>query len=229
MGSLIKMTKRQAAGAAAAMLVTAMIAGCSYVVTGTAHWPGAKLERAVLTEADFAPGVRYQRVIRDGGEPDSAGAPPPMLSLPTGCTDGLTRDIASDAERGPGSAAEYMVAYDGARMVITVLTWSLNLERLAATAERCSQYETFFEPSDPGIPVTTTRLQAPREAALVYRQTMYLGGEESSVYFSFENVGSMAVFAIAFPTPDPSISVKSVLPQTFLEITGKQAARADAP
>ena len=32
-----------------------------------------------------------------------------------------------------GSAAEYAVAYDGARMVITVLTWQLDLDRLAAT------------------------------------------------------------------------------------------------
>ncbi|MCB1743634.1 MAG: hypothetical protein KDK91_24880, partial [Gammaproteobacteria bacterium] len=75
---------------------------------------------------------------------------------------------------------------------------------------------------------TTTRLPSPRGDALVYQQTMYLGGDESSVYFSFENVGSMAVFAIAFPTPDPSIPVKGTLPQTFLEITEEQAARAEA-
>lgn len=211
-----------------AVLVTAMLAGCSQLVTGSAQWPGVKLERAVLGEGDFAPGALYQRIIRDKGEPDGAGAPPPMLSLPRGCTDGLTRDIASTAERGAGSAAEYMVAYDGAKMVITVLTWPLDLERLAATAERCAEYETFFDPSAPGIPVTTTRLPSPRGNALVYQQTMYLGGEESSVYFSFENVGSMAVFAIAFPTPDPSIPVKGALPQTFLEITERQAARAEA-
>ena len=172
--------------------------------------------------------MRYQRIIRDRGEADGADAPPPMLSSPKGCTDGLTRDIASTAERGAGSAAEYVVAYDGARMVISVLSWQLNLERLAATAERCAEFETFFEPSDPGIPMTTTRLPSPRGDALVYQQTMRLGGEETSVYFSFENVGSMAVFAIAFPTPDPSVPVKGTLPQTFLEITGKQAARAEA-
>ena len=181
----------------------------------------------MLSEADFAPGVRYQRIIKDRGEADGAGGPPPMLSSPRGCTDGLTRDIASTAERGAGSAAEYMVAYDGVRMVITVLTWPLNLERLAATAERCAEYETFFDPSHAGIPVTTTRLPSPREDGLVYRQTMHLGEDESSVYFSFENVGSMAVFAIAFPTQDPSIGVKGTLPQTFLEITSKQAARAE--
>ena len=39
---------------------------------------------------------------------------------------------------------------------------------------------------------------------------MRLGNETSSVYFSFENVGRMAVFGIAFPTPNPSISVKAL-------------------
>lgn len=219
---------RQVARVAAAMLSTVLLAGCSHLVTGTAEWPGGRLERAVLSEGDFAPGVRYQRIIKDHGEPDGASAPPPMLSSPKGCTDGLTRDIAATAERGAGSAAEYAVAYDGARMIVTVLTWPLNLERLAATAARCARYETFFDPSEAGIPVTTTRLPSPRGDALVYQQTMYLGGDESSVYFSFENVGSMAVFAIAFPTPDPSIPVKGTLPQTFLEITEEQAARAEA-
>jgi len=222
------MTGRRIPTAAAAGLLTLALAGCSHVVTGTAGWPGARLERATLTEADFAPGVRYQRIVRDSGDADGTGAPPPMLSKPEGCTDGLTRDIAGTAERGAGSAAEYMAAYDGVRMVITVLTWSLDLERLAATAERCAEYETFFEPSDPGIPVTTTRLATPREDALVYQQTMDLNGTRSSVYFSFENTATMAVFGIAFPTPDPSITVKGTLPQTFLEITGKQAERAAA-
>jgi hypothetical protein len=222
------MTRRQVATAVAATLIPAVLAGCSQVVSGTAAWPGARLERAVLTEADFPPGVRYQRIVKDAGQGDGAGAPPPMLSTPEGCTDGLTRDIAQNAERGAGSAAEYMVAYDGARMVITVLTWALNIERLAATAERCAQYETYFEPSDPGIPVTTTRLPTARGDALVYQQTMDLNGAQSSVYFSFENVGSMAVFGIAFPTTDPSVAVKGTLPQTFLEITDKQAERAEA-
>ena len=222
------MTGRQVTTAAAATLIAVLLAGCSHLVSGAAVWPGAKLERAILTVADFPPGVRYERIVKDAGEEDGAGGPPPMLSSPQGCTDGLTRDIASTAERGAGSAAEYMAAYDGARMVLTVLTWPLDLERLAATAERCAEYQTFFEPTDPGIPVTTERLQTPRQDALVYRQTMSLSGRQNSVYFSFENVGSMAVFAIAFPTEDPSIPVKGTLPQTFLEITGKQAERMEA-
>ncbi len=222
------MTRSQVITAVAAILITAVFAGCSQVVTGTAAWPGARLERAVLTEADFPPGVHYLRIVKDPGQGDGTGTPPPMLSTPEGCTDGLTRDIAQNAERGAGSAAEYMVAYDGAQMHITVLTWSLNIERLAATAERCARYETYFEPSDPGIPVTTTRLPTPRADALVYQQTMDLNGAQSSVYFSFENVGSMAVFGIAFPMTDPSVAVKGTLPQTFLEITDKQAERAEA-
>lgn len=211
-----------------AALTAVVVAGCGTVVTGTATWPGARLERAVLTAADFPSGVRFERIDRSPGGADNSTSPPPMLSRPEGCTDGLTRDIADTAERGPGSAAEYLVAYDGARMVITVLTWSLDLEKLAATAQRCAEYETFFDKSDPGIPVTTTQLPASNTDALAYQQTMRLRGEETSVYFSFDNAGTMAVFGIAFPTPDSSIPIKASLPQTFLDITGKQAERAQA-
>ena len=68
-------------------------------------------------------------------------------------------------------------------------------------------------------------MPAPRPGALVYQQTMQLRGAESSVYFSFENVGSAGTFGLAFPTPDPTISVKGTLPQTFLDITALQAER----
>jgi hypothetical protein len=207
-----------------AVLAVLLVSGCA-TTAGTPTWPGAKLERAVLTAGDFPPGVRYERIIRDPGEGDNATGPPPMLSRPEGCTDALTRDIAGSAERGPGSAAEYAVAYDGARMVITVLTWTLDLDRLAATAQRCAEYDTFFDPSDSGIPITTTQVPVPGSGALAYQQTMHLRGEDSSVYFSFENVGAMAVFGIAFPTGDPSIPVKGTLPHTFLDIAGKQAER----
>jgi hypothetical protein len=151
-----------------------------------------------------------------------------MLSKPEGCADGLTRVIAASAERGPGSAAQYSVDYDGARIVMTVLTWSLDLDKLAATAERCAQYQTFFDPSSQGIPMTTAKVPSRRPDALVYEQTMDLSGAMSSVYFSFENVHAMAAFGIAFPTPNPAIAVKASLPQTFLTITGKQAERLQA-
>jgi hypothetical protein len=209
-------------------LLFAALTGCAHVVTGTATWPGARLEKAVLTAADFPPGVLYDRISRPSGQPDGAGGPPAMLSDPDGCSDGLTDAIAETAERGPGSAAEYVVAYDGARIVMTVLTWPLDLDRLAATAQRCAQFETFFDPSMPGIPMTTVRLQTPRRDALVYQQTMRLGSESTSAYFSFENVGRMGVFGIAFPTPNPSITVKGTLPQTFLDIANKQAERAQS-
>lgn len=209
------------------LLATALLAGgCARPIAGTATWPGARLENVVLTPADVPKGVQYERITREPGEADGAGAPPAMLSRPDGCTDGLTRAISDSAERGPGSAAEYVVAYDGARMVMTVLTWRLDLEKLAAVADRCAKYETFFDQSTPGIPMTTTRLRAPRTDALVYEQTMQLSGERDSVYFSFENIGNTGVYGIAFPTPNPSIPVKGSLPQTFLEITAKQAERA---
>lgn len=208
------------------VLVAVVLPGCAQPIEGTATWPGARLERAVLTAADFPQGVQYDRLLPESGRVDGAGGPPAMMTRPEGCSDGLTRVIADSAERGPGSAAEYVVAYDGARMVITVLTSPLDLDRLAGVADRCAEFETFFDPSTPGIPMTTTRLQTPRADALVYEQTMRLSNVEDRIYFSFENVGGMAVFGIAFPTPNSSISVKGSLPQTFLDIVAKQADRA---
>nr|WP_245234117.1 hypothetical protein [Mycobacterium sp. PS03-16] len=210
------------------VVLVAAATGCTTTVTGSATWPGARLERVLLTAADFPDGVEYARIP---DEPSGRGGPtsaPPMLSFPEGCADGLTKVIEDNAVRGPGSAAEYVVGYDGARTVMTVLTWSLDLDRLAATAQRCARFETYFDPADEGIPMTTTRIPTPRPDALVYRQTMTLGGTESSVYFSFENIGTMAVFGIAFPTPNPSIAAKGALPQTFLEISGRQAERIGA-
>lgn len=219
------MVRRYAAVAVLALAVS----GCGQTVTGTATWPGARLERSLLTAEDFPPGVQYDRIVRDPGQgADGAGGPPAMLSKPEGCSDAMTRVIARSAERGAGSAAEYVVAYDDARMVITVLTWPLDLDRLAAAADRCASYETFFDPSSPGIPMTTRRMTAPRADALVYQQTMRLGGADNSVYFWFENTGAMAVYGIAFPTPDPSIAVKGSLPQTFLDVAARQAERAAA-
>jgi hypothetical protein len=221
------MTRRPYEAAVLALLLVALT-GCAHAISGTATWPGARLEKVVLSAADFPAGVQFDRIIRPDGQPDGSGGPPAMLSTPEGCSDGLTRAIADSAERGPGSAAEYVVGYDGARIVMTVLTWPLDLARLASTAERCAHFQTFFDPSAPGIPMTTTRLPTPRTDALVYEQTMRLGNDESSAYFTFENIGRVAVFGIAFPTPDPSITVKAALPQTFLDIAAKQAERAES-
>lgn len=218
--------KRWRLGASAlAILVVAALPGCADTVAGTATWPGAKLDRTILTADDFPAGVQYDRIVEKPGHPDGEGGPPAMLSKPEGCADALTRVIAASAERGAGSASKYSVVYDGARIVMTVLTWNLDLDKLAATAERCAQYQTFFDPSSEGIPMTTTRLQTSRPGALVYQQTMDLSGEKSSAYFSFENVGAMAVFGIAFPESNSAIAVKASLPQTFLDISGRQAER----
>ncbi len=206
-----------------------LLTGCGSAVQGTPTWPGARLERVLLTAADFPPGVQYDRIIENPGEPDGAGAPPAMLSDPPGCSEGFTKVITASAERGAGSAAKYTVSYDGARMLVTVLSWTLDMEGLDAIAQRCANFNTYFDRNAPPIPMTTTRLDTPRPDALVYEQTMDLAGARSSVYFSFENVDSMAVFAVAFPTPNPAVTVKAALPQTFLDVTGKQAQRLQAP
>ena len=219
------MVSRYAVALSLALATAAAVTGCADTIAGTATWPGAKLDRTVLTAQDFPQGVQYDRIVEKAGQPDGDGGPPAMLSRPEGCADGLTRVIAASAQRGAGSAAKYSVTYDGARIVMTVLTWNLDLDKLAATAERCAAYETFFDPSSDGIPMTTTKLQTPRPDALTYEQTMDLNGAKRSVYFSFENVDEMAAFGIAFPTPNPAIAVKGPLPQTFLDISAKQADR----
>ena len=67
---------RHAVGAAMAVVV---LTGCGQAVTGTPTWPGARLERAVLTAADFPAGVGFERINRDPGQGDGAGAPPPTF------------------------------------------------------------------------------------------------------------------------------------------------------
>ncbi|GAS87946.1 hypothetical protein [Mycolicibacterium brisbanense] len=210
------------------LLALLLLTGCASVVSGTPTWPGATLEKVLLTAADFPAGVQYDRIVEKPGQPDGTGAPPSMLSNPEGCSDGLTRVIARSAERGPGSAGKYVLSYDGARMVITVLTSPLPLDQLDATAQRCAQFRTFFDPGDAGIPITTTKLEAQRPAELVYQQTMQLSGSDSSAYFAFENIGSWSVFGVTFPTQNPSIPVKATLPQTFLDAFDQQVHRIQA-
>jgi hypothetical protein len=205
-------------------LTALTLSGCSTVVSGTPTWPGATLEKVLLTKADFPAGVRYDRITEEPGLPDGAGGPPTMLSKPEGCSDGLTDVIAGSAERGPGSAAKYVVAYDGARMVMTVLSWQLDLDKLAATAARCETFKTYFDPASPGIPMDTTKLPS-GDGELVYRQTMTIGTQQNSIYMSFANVGSMGLFGIALPSQNPTIPVKGSLPQTFLDTASKQADR----
>lgn len=210
-----------------AVLIAAMVAlaGCG-TIAGTPTWPGAKLEAVVLTEADFPAGVRYTRIIENPGVPDGAEAPPPMLSEPVGCTDGLTKVIAAKAERGPGSAVKYDLGYDGARISVTVLSWNLDLDALAAEAERCAHFETFFDRQSPGIPMTT--VSVPAEEGLLFEQTMTLGATEKTVDIAFRNVGAMAVFGMASVQPNPDISAKAELPQTFLDVMDRQSERMRA-
>ena len=68
------MTRRRVGASALAVLIVAVIAGCANTVAGTATWPGARLDKAVLTAADFPPGVQYDRLVEEPGTPDGAGA-----------------------------------------------------------------------------------------------------------------------------------------------------------
>ena len=203
--------------AVAVGVTAALLSGCAATVDGTATWPGAVLEQALLTEADFPSGVQYGRIREQPGQPDGADGPGSMLSRPEGCANALTTVIKQSAERGPGSAAKYAASYDGARIVMTLLSWNLDLDALKAAADRCATFEAFFDPNSVGIPMTTTALPGLAADALAYQQTMTLGNAASSVYMAFQNVGRRAVFGIAFPAGNPAIDAKASLPQTFLD------------
>jgi hypothetical protein len=209
---------------AAAVFVT----GCGSTVPGTPTWPGATLQRQVLSDADFPPGVEYKRIRETPGQPDGLGQPGSMLSRPEGCANALTNVIGKSAERGPGSAVKYSVSYDGARVLMTVLSWNLDLEKLAAEADRCAKFEAFFDPSAEGIPITTTELPGVEPGTLAYQQTMQLGDASNSVYMAFQNIGGRAMIGLAFPASDHRIAAKAILPQTFLEILHKQAGKIRA-
>lgn len=211
-------------GVALCLLMT----GCGATIDGAATWPGAALSEAALTSTDFPAGVQFGRITEKPGLPDGAGGPPSMLSRPEGCANALTNVIADAAERGPGSAVKYAAGYDGARIVVTLLSWNLDLPKLRAEAERCARFETFFDADSPGIPITTTELAGLESGALGYQQSMRLGDASSSVFMAFQNVGAHAVFAVAFPVPNPQIEAKVSLPQSFLEVFGKQTAKMRA-
>lgn len=207
------------------MAAALLLPGCSATVPGTPTWPGEVLGNAVLTEADFPPGALYDRIVEQPGQPDGAGEPASMLSRPPGCANALTNVIKGSAQRGPGSAAKYAVAFDGARILMTVLSWNLDLAALAEVARGCASYEVFFDPDSPGIPMTSVPLSGMAEGVLAYQQTIEIGGQRSSAYFAFQNVGRRAVFGSATPAPNSAIPVKAALPQTFLEIFGRQAGK----
>jgi len=214
------------AGALAAAAV--LLSGCAATVTGTATWPGAALEQALLRSDDFPTGVQYDRIDEQPGIPDGAEGPGSMLSRPQGCADALTNIIGQTAERGPGSAAKYAVGYDGARVVMTVLSWNLDLDKIKAEADRCAQFEVFFDPNSNGIPMTTAPMDGLDDGTLGYRQTMSLNGTESTGYMSFQNVGRRSLFGVTFAGANPAIPVKAFLPQTFLDLFAEQADKLQA-
>lgn len=223
--TLIGMRNTVVAARCCLALCCLLVAGCGTTVSGSATWPGARLTEAALGASDFPPGVQYDRITEVPGQPDGAGAPGPMLSRPQGCSDALTKVIAKSAERGPGSAVKYTVGYDGGRIMVTLLSWTLDLEQLSAEATRCAQFEALFDFDSPGFPVTTTELAGLDPAALAYQQTMPLEQPPNSIFMAFQNVGRQAAFAIAYPGPNPGIDAKATLPQTFLDVFTQQVTR----
>ena len=60
---------------ALALLAVLAFTGCANTIAGTATWPGAKLDRTILTAQDFPQGVQYDRIIETPGQADGEGGP----------------------------------------------------------------------------------------------------------------------------------------------------------
>ena len=104
-------------------LLIATVTACGTTVAGAPTWPGATLDKVALTEADFPPGVLYDRVVESPDQPDGAGGPAAMLSKPPGCTDGdrgasvatsrsrLTKSADGSSPRSSRRRVRYSVAF----------------------------------------------------------------------------------------------------------------------
>ena len=105
----------------------------------------------------------------------------------------------------------------------TVLSWHLDLDRLAAEARRCAEFETFFDASAQGIPITTTEVAGRRERRPGLSADDGSEGE-SQQHIVFQNVGNLGLFGMAFPTRI-RIAVKAELPQTFWRLSPNKPQR----
>ena len=216
------------AAAAVLVVLTAALSGCAHAVQGTPTWPGARLEAALLTAADFPPGVQYDRIRETPGQADGGGWPACDAVQSGGLLGRAHPGDRGSAERGAGSAAEV-------RRVLRRRADGDDAGVLAARPRRAGRrggpVRSVPDLLRPGV---ARHSDDHHPAADVASRCAGLPADHAagrargnSVYFSFENIGSGAVFAIAFPTPNPAITVKATLPQTFMDLVAKQAQRLE--
>ena len=72
------------------------------------HGRAPRWRGSLLSAADFPPGVQFDRIVEQPGQPDGAGAPPSMLSRPEGCANALTNVIAAVGRTRPGQCGEVL-------------------------------------------------------------------------------------------------------------------------
>lgn len=213
-------------GAAAAVVLTVLVAGCSRAVDGDATWPRAELDRVKLSATDVPTGAVFSDLTTDAGQITinkkqvSAG---PMPSKPTGCAEGMSKAVASTGKPGPEFLVRYMVQMNGASIVVNVAQWSLDLAAVRAVATRCAKYQVFFDADSPGIDMTTEPVPDAPDGVLAYKQTSTRPNGRSVSYMALANVDHLAVFATAFEQVNPHIPAKATMPKSFLDIVAAQA------
>ncbi|SHW68121.1 Uncharacterised protein [Mycobacteroides abscessus subsp. abscessus] len=104
---------------------------------------------------------------------------------------------------------------------------TIDLTNVKDVATRCAKYEVFFDTNSPGTPMTTEPVQGGPVGVLTYKQTMIMPKGTTSRYMAFANVRGVAMVATSFDLRDPSVKATATMPQTFLDIVGKQVDKIE--
>ncbi|CPR61145.1 hypothetical protein PP568_24370 [Mycobacteroides abscessus] len=206
--------------------------GCTQPVAGTATWPGARIAQSPLTADELPEGTKYDRVVADLG-PMTVNSQSQqvvvggMPSNPQGCADGLSPRLANAGKVGPENTARYIARFNGANIIVSLLRDTIDLANVKDVATRCAKYEVFFDTNSPGTPMTTEPVQGGPVGVLTYKQTMIMPKGTTSRYMAFANVRGVAMVATSFDLRDPSVKATATMPQTFLDIVGKQVDKIE--
>lgn len=201
-------------------------------VAGTATWPGARIAQSLLTADELPEGTKYDRVVADLG-PMTVNSQSQqvvvggMPSNPQGCADGLSPRLANAGKAGPENTARYIARFNGANIIVSLLRDTIDLTNVKDVATRCAKYEVFFDTNSPGTPMTTEPVQGGPVGVLTYKQTMIMPKGTTSRYMAFANVRGVAMVATSFDLRDPSVKATATMPQTFLDIVGKQVDKIE--
>ena len=137
-----------------------LLAACGQTVAGTPTRPGATLEKVTSPAPTSRPACSSTASHDKPDSPDGAGGPGRCCPC-RGLRQRADRRDRQIRPARPRQRHQARGSYDGVRIVMTVLSWLLDLQQLEATANRCAKFEAFFDPNSEGIPSPPPGSRAP--------------------------------------------------------------------